>query len=148
MSEVQDRVRGARIFTKIDLKNGYPLNRITKSDEWKTAFRCCYGHYEFMVMPLRLTNAKATCEDKLNHILKDLLDKGVIVHIEDVLIYTKTTKMHNILVKEVLKRLMENKLDISPEKCICSSERVEFLGYLITPEGMERAEDTIEAITE
>jgi hypothetical protein len=57
MSELQDRVRGARFFTKIDLKNGYHLIRIKEGNEWKTAFRCQYRLYEFLVMPLGLTNA-------------------------------------------------------------------------------------------
>jgi hypothetical protein len=90
MSEVQDRVRGTQIFTKIDLKNGYDLIRVKKGDEWNTAFRWRYGLYEFMVMPFGLTNAPATFQDLINHILKDLLDEGVVVYIDDGLIYVKT----------------------------------------------------------
>jgi hypothetical protein len=72
MSELQDRVRDSKIFTKIDLKNGYHLIRIKEGDEWKTAFRCRYGLYEFLVMPFGLTNAPASFQDMMNHILKDL----------------------------------------------------------------------------
>jgi hypothetical protein len=116
------------------MKNGYHLIRVKKGDEWKTGFRCRYGLYEFMVMPFGLTNAPATCQDIMNHILKDLLDEGVVVYIDDVLIYAKTEEKHDLLVKEVLKRLVENDLVIFPEKCKWSSERVEFLGYVITPD--------------
>jgi hypothetical protein len=148
MSELQDRVRGARIFTKMDLKNGYHLIRVKNGDEWKTAFRCRYGLYEFMVMPFGLTNAPATFQDMIHHILKDLLDEGVVVYIDNVLIYAKKEEKHDLLVKEVLKRLAENDLVISLEKCIWSSERVDFLGYVITPDSMEMPEDKIEAIKE
>jgi hypothetical protein len=78
MSELQDRVIGSRMFTKIDLKNGYHLIRIKEGDEWKTAFGCRYGLYEFLVMPFGLTNAPATFQDMINHIFRDLLDNGVI----------------------------------------------------------------------
>jgi hypothetical protein len=102
MNELQDRVIGSRIFTKIDLKNGYHLIRI-KGDEWKTASRCWYGLYEFLVMPFRLTNAPATFQDMINHIFRNLLDNGVIAFIDDILIYAKDEEENDRLVEEVLK---------------------------------------------
>jgi hypothetical protein len=69
-------------------------------------------------------------------------------YIDDVLIYAKMEEKHDLLVKEVWKRLAENDLVISPEKYIWSSERVEFLGYIIIRDGMEMSEDKIEAIKE
>jgi hypothetical protein len=118
MTELQDHVRGSKIFTKIDLKNGYHLIRIKEGDEWKTAFRCRYGLYKFLVMPFGLTNAPASFQVMMNHILKDLLDKGVFVYIDDILIYAKNTEQHDKLVEEVLERLGKNDLVISPEKCV------------------------------
>jgi hypothetical protein len=101
-----------------------------------------------MVIPFSLTNAPATLLDMINHILKDLLDEGVIVYIDNVLIYAKTEEKHDLLVKEVLKGLAENDLVISPKKCIWSSARVECLGYVISPDGKKIAEDKIEAMKE
>jgi hypothetical protein len=75
-----------------------------------------------MVMRFGLTNVPATFQDMINHILKDVVDKGVIVYIADILIYTKTVEKYNLLVKEVLKRLPENDLVISQEKCTWSSQ--------------------------
>jgi hypothetical protein len=118
MSELQDRVRDSKIFTKIDLKNGYHLICIKEGDGWKTAFRCRYGLYKFLVMPFGLTNAPASFRDMMNHILEDLLDKGVIVYIDDILIYAKNEEIHDELVKEVLERLAKNDLVISLEKCV------------------------------
>jgi hypothetical protein len=148
MSELQDRVRGAKIFTTLDLDIAYHLLRIKKGDEWKTAFRCRYGLYKFMVMLFGLTNAPARFQDMMNHILKDLLDEGVVVYNDDVLIYAQTEEKHDLLVKEVLKILADNDLVISSEKCTWTSEKVEFLGYVITPDGMEMAKEKIEAIKE
>jgi hypothetical protein len=71
-----------------------------------------------MVIPFGLTNAPAIFQDMMNHTLKDLRDECIVVYIDDVLISTKTDEKHDLLVKEVLKRLTENDLVISPEKCI------------------------------
>jgi hypothetical protein len=99
-----------------------------------------------MLIPFSLTTAQATFEDIMIHILKDLLDQGVVVYIADILIETKMEEKDDLLVKEVLKSLEGNHLVISPEKCLWSSERVEFLGDVITPNRTEMAEDKIEAI--
>ena len=68
MNELRDRVRGAKIFTKLDLKAGYNLIRIKKGDEWNTAFRSRYGHYEYTVIPFGLANAPATFQNMMNEI--------------------------------------------------------------------------------
>jgi hypothetical protein len=97
-------------------------------------------------MPFGLTNAPASFQDMMNHILKDLLDKGVVVYIDDILIYAKNTEQHDKLVEEVLERLAKNNLVISPEKCVWAEKEVEFLGYIITPDGMRMLKDKTEAI--
>jgi hypothetical protein len=118
MNKLQDCIRGARIFKTMDLKNGYYLIRVKTGDEWKIAFWCRYGLYQIMVMLFALTNTPATFQDMGNHILKDLLDEGVVVYIDDVLIYAETEEKYDLLVKEVLIGLAENDLVISPEKYI------------------------------
>jgi hypothetical protein len=97
-------------------------------------------------MPFSLTNAPANFQDMMNHILKGLLNEGVAVHIDDVLIYPKIEEKYNSLLEEVLKRFAENELVLSPEKCIWRSEGVEFLGYVISPVKTEIGEDKIEII--
>jgi hypothetical protein len=104
-SELQDRIWGVQIFTKIDLKNGYHLVCIKDGDEWKTAFHIRYGLDEFLVMPFGLCNAPATFQDMINYIFRDLLDQGLVAYIDDLLIYTATKEQHNQTVTEVLKRL-------------------------------------------
>jgi hypothetical protein len=95
MSELQDRIRDSQIFTKIDLKNGYHLIHIKEGDESKTTFRCRYGLYEFLVMPFGLANSPASFQDMMNYILKDLLDKGGVVYIDDILNYSKNEEIRD-----------------------------------------------------
>ena len=77
MDELKERVRRAKYFNKIDLKNGYHLIRIKEGEEWKTAFRCRYGLFEYTIMPFGLSNAPATFQNMINYIFRDTLDEGM-----------------------------------------------------------------------
>ena len=146
MNELRDRVQGAKIFTKIDLKAGFHLIRIKKGDEWKTAFRTRYGHFQYNVMPFGLENAPATFQNMMNDILRDMLDAGTVVYIDDILIYSETEEQHVELVREVLSRLEKHSLAIEPEKCFWHQEKVDFLGYVVSAKGIEMATDKVETI--
>jgi len=76
-------------------KNRFHLIRIREGDEWKTAFRTCYGQFEFQVMPFGLTNTASTFQDMMNYIFSNMLDVGVLAYMDDILIYAKTEKEHN-----------------------------------------------------
>jgi hypothetical protein len=95
MDELRDRVAGSKIFSKIDLKSAYNLVRIKPGDEWKTAFRTRYGHYECLVMPFGLANAPATFQTMIQDILRDLIDMGVVAYIDDILVYAATVEEHD-----------------------------------------------------
>jgi len=146
MQELQDRVRGAQWFTKMDLKNGFHLIRICEGDQWKTAFRIRYGLFEFQVMPFRLTNAPSTFQDMMNHIFSDMLDVGTLAYMDDIVVYAKMEEKHDETVKEVLKRLQNNGLAVLPEKCVWKAQEVEFLGYIIGRNGIRMSEEKVEAI--
>ena len=90
IGELLDRLRGCRFFTKIDLRSAYNLVRIREGDEWKTAFRTRYGHFQYVVMPFGLVNAPATFQHFLNDIFRNHLDQFVIVYLDDILIFSKT----------------------------------------------------------
>ena len=89
IGESLDRLGRAKRFTQLDLTNAYHRMRIREGDEWKTAFRTRYGHFEYQVMPFGLSNAPAIFQGYVNKILAEKLDIFVIVYLDDILIYTK-----------------------------------------------------------
>ena len=116
MDKLKKHVRGANWFTKIDLKNGYHSICIKKGDEWKSAFSCRYGLFEYTVMAFGLVNAPVTFQSMINHIFLDMLDKGMITFMDDVIIHAKICEKHDEIVLRVLKRLHDNVLCIAPDK--------------------------------
>jgi len=146
MQELQDWVLGALWFTKMDLKNGFHLIRVKEGDEWKKAFKPRYGPFEFQVMPFGLTNVPSTFQDMMNQVLSDMLDVGVLAYMDDILVYADTEEGHDRTVKEVLKRLQNNGLAISSEKCMWKAAEVEFLGYVIGRNRIRMADDKVRAV--
>ena len=147
MDELRDRVQGAKFFTKLDLRDGYYLIRIKEGDEWKTDFQTRYGHFEYKVMPFGLANALATFQNMINDILREYLDQGVLAYLDDILIYSKNMDDHVTLVKKVLQRLKENQLAVAAHKSIFHASEVEFLGYMVSQEGLRMSERKVESIT-
>ena len=94
ISELQDRFHRAKWFTKLDVRDAYALIRMKEGEEWKTAFRCRYGHYEYTVMPFGLTNAPATFQRLMNKIFREEIGKFVAVYLDDIIIFSTTFEEH------------------------------------------------------
>ena len=94
MSELKECLNRAKIFTKLDLKNGYYLIRMAKGDEPKTAFCTGFGLYEWKVMPFGLCNAPATFQAMMDDLFYDMLDEGVVIYLNNILIYTENIAEH------------------------------------------------------
>ena len=119
ISEILDRLSGAKWFTKLDLRDAYHRIRIRKGDEWKTAFRTRYGHFEYTVMPFGLANAPATFQAYIHKALGGLVDVCCVVYLDDILIYSMSKAQHVRDVRAVLVRLRRYSLFIKLSKCEC-----------------------------
>ncbi|KAK7918601.1 hypothetical protein WMY93_009885 [Mugilogobius chulae] len=141
-------LQGATVFTKLDLRNAYHLVRIRDGDEWKTAFKTPMGHFEYLVMPFGLTNAPAVFQSLINDVLRDFLNRFVFVYLDDILIFSQSHAEHQIHVRQVLQRLLENKLFVKAEKCDFYSSKVSFLGFIIEQGQVKADPEKIKAVIE
>ena len=138
ISDILENIRTKKIFTKMDLRQGYNNMRIKKGDECKTVFTTLEGSFEPTVMFFGLTNLPATFQAMMNELLRDLINTGkVAVFINDIIIRTESEEKHNEIVTEIIRRLEENDLYVKPEKCKWKVREVEFLGVVIGPEGIK-----------
>ncbi|KAK3572571.1 hypothetical protein QTP86_000423 [Hemibagrus guttatus] len=143
-----EQLRGARFFTKFDLRSAYNLVRIREWDEWKTTFHTTHGHYEYLVMPFSLTNAPAVFQSLINGVFQDILGKWMIAYIDNILVYSTSLEKHVRHVREVLSRLQRHHLFVKPEKCEFHQTTMTFLGYVITRQGVEMDVTKVQAVTE
>ena len=112
-----DEIHGTNFFSNIDLRSGYHQIRMREEDIPNTAFRCHYGHFEFVSMPFGLTNAPATFQSCMNNIFHEKIRKFVFVFFYEILIYSKTLKEHLHHLEEVLKILHDQSLFSKMSKC-------------------------------
>lgn len=101
-------LQGAKVFSKLDLRNAHHLVRIREGDEWKTAFNTPAGHYEYLVIPFGFTNAAIVFQASVNDVLKNILNRFVFVYLDDILIFSKLQEEHTQHMRAVLQRLLEN----------------------------------------
>ncbi|KAA0061624.1 ty3-gypsy retrotransposon protein [Cucumis melo var. makuwa] len=140
-------LKGATVFSKIDLRSRYHQLRIKDGDVPNTTFCSRYGHYEFIVMSFGLTNAPAVFMDLMNRVFREFLDTFVIVFIDDILIYSKTEAEHEEHLRMVLQTLRDNKLYAKFSKCEFWLKQVSFLGHVVSKAGVSVDPAKIEAVT-
>ncbi|GKC72325.1 putative reverse transcriptase domain-containing protein, partial [Tanacetum coccineum] len=146
INDLFDQLQGLRVYSKINLRSGYHQLRVREEDIPKTAFRTRYGHYEFQVMPFRLTNAPAVFMDMMNRVCEPYMENFMIIFIDDIMIYSKNKKAHERHLKLILRFLKEEKLFAKFSKCEFWLSRVKFVGHVIDSEGIHVDPAKIESI--
>ncbi|GJP43304.1 hypothetical protein CLOM_g2785 [Closterium sp. NIES-68] len=146
IDDLLDQFRGATVFSKIDLQSGYWQIRMADDSVYKTAFRTRYGSYEYLVMPFGLTNAPATFQAEMNHILCPLLDECVVVYLDDILVYSHEMQQHVEHLRRVFEILRRERFYVKLSKSDFALEKVQFLGHIVSAQGVHVDPKKIEAV--
>ncbi|CAI7929473.1 unnamed protein product, partial [Closterium sp. NIES-54] len=146
IDDLLDQLRGATVFSKLDLRSGYWQIRMADNSIHKTAFRTRYGSYDYLVMPFGLTNAPATFQAEMNHILRPLLDECVVVYLDDILIYSRDMKQHIEHLRRVFEILRREKFYVKLSKSDFALKKLHFLGHMVSAQGVHVDPKKIEAV--
>jgi hypothetical protein len=136
IEDLFDQMKGASVFSKIDLRSGYHQLKIRESDIPKTTFCTRYGLYDYTVMSFGLTNAQSYFMYLMNKVFMEYLDKFVVVFIDNILIFSKTEEEHEKYLRMVLEKLKSNQLYAKFSKCEFWLTEVAFLGHVIFAGGI------------
>ncbi|MBW0571647.1 hypothetical protein O181_111362 [Austropuccinia psidii MF-1] len=146
MNQLLTVFKGSTIFSKIALHGAYNLLRIKEGDVHLTAFRIKYGRYEYFVMPFGLTNAPASFQNLVNDIFADFLDVFVVVYLDYIMVFSSSEEEHVKHVAPVLQRLRENNLLAKASKCVFQASSVEYLGYVVSSDGLKMDSSKVQKI--
>ena len=141
-----DQLRGARVYSKIDLRTGYHQPRVRETDIPKTPFRTLYGHFKFTMMPLGLMNAPTAFMDLVHRVFQPYLDQFVVVFVVDILIYSQSEWEHEYHLRIILQLLRDHQLYANFSKCEFWLTEVRFLGHMVSTSGVSMDPEKVEAV--
>ena len=148
IDDIMNQLRGSKIFTKLDLKAGYNLVRIREGDEWKTAFRTCFGLFEFCVMHFGFANAPACFQRFMSDILAPVLGTGALNYLDDTCSHAKDLQTHIRINRQILQIFKDNELFANANKCEFHKDQIEMLGVYVSKDGFQMDKWKVEAIQE
>ena len=141
-----DQLRGARVYSKIDLRTDYHQLRVREVDIPKTTFRTQYGHFEFTMITFGLTNAPTAFMDLMHRVFQPYLDQFIVVFVDDILIYSQSKEEHENHLRIVLQALREHQLYAKCSKCEFLLTEVRFLGHVVSAFGVSVDPEKVEAV--
>lgn len=146
IDSILDRLGRAQYFTTLDLAKGFHQILVKEEDQKKTAFSTPFGHYEYVRMPFGLKNAPATFQRLINSILREYMNKICVVYLDDILIFSSSLEEHVININKIFNALRKANLKIQIDKCNFFYKETEYLGHVLTPNGMKPNPNKLETI--
>ncbi|GBG92523.1 hypothetical protein CBR_g55822 [Chara braunii] len=146
IDDLLERLGGTKFFSKLDLKSGYHKLEIRQEDRYTTAFKMRYGHFEWLVMPFGLTNAPTTFQTVMTTEFRHMLDRFVLIYLDDILVYSRSLDEHVEHLRTVLERLRQAKYKANHNKCEFAWQELDYLGRYVTSQGIRLLPHKIEVI--
>lgn len=146
IDDIIDQLGGAKYFSVMDLVSGFHQISLRPEDRFKTGFSVFNEHYEFNCLPYGLINAAPAFQRIMTNVLRGLVGEICFVYIDDIVVYGRTMEEHNINLDTVLERLSRNKLKVKPSKCHFLKEEINYLGFMISKEGIKMDPKKTQAI--
>ena len=147
IQELLDIIKGAIVFSKLDIRWGYNNIHIKKGDKWKASFITPLGLFEPTVIFFGLTNSPATFQAMMNMIFQDLIiARKITVYMDDILIFSKSMAEHVLIINQVLQILHNNNLYLKPKKCEFYKNKLNYLGFTISKDHVAMEDSKVDAI--
>lgn len=143
---ILEKLGRAQYFTTLDLAKGFHQILIKEENRKKTAFSTPLGHYKFVRIPFGLKNAPATFQRLINSVLRKYINKICVVYLDDILIFSGTIQEHKDSIHKIFNALRKHNLKIQVDKCSFFSKSTEYLGHILTTEGIKPNPNKIETI--
>ena len=137
---------GSRVFTKMDLRSGFHQIQVVPEHRERTAFQTRYGSFQFRVMPFGICNAPATFQSTMNLLLQEY-HEFCTVYIDDIVVHSRTEVDHERHLRLVLSKLRAEKFFAKRSKCLFALPRIDFCGFVVSAQGIEKQPEKIESIT-
>ena len=129
--QILNQLNDSLYFIKIDFKNVYHRIQIRRDDEWKTAFRTRYNHFEYLIMSFDFVNASVIFQAYVNKALIEIMNIFCVVYLNDILIFSKNRKKHVFYARDVLQRLRKFKLYANLKKCNFFVKKIKYLNFIV-----------------
>lgn len=146
INEVLAQFGRSKFFTVLDLKSGFHQIPLKKSDIEKTAFSINSGKFEFTRLPFGLKNAPSIFQRALDDILRLHIGKSCYVYIDDIIIFSEHEEQHLNHILEIFQTLNDANMKVQLDKCSFFKRQVEFLGFIVSSEGIRTNPQKVEAI--
>jgi hypothetical protein len=148
IQDILDKLGKARYFSALDCASGYWQIPVAAEDQCKTAFSTQKGHFEFKRMPFGLKSAPATFQRLMNTILMELVGLRCLVYLDDIIIFGETLQEHHFRLQQVFQKLREHNIQLEPDKCEFLKTELQYLGHIVTADGVAPDPKKIQAIVE